>query len=362
MSVPTKYVINDVRSFEQFKVKSYSGFLTKDVVATFKKNILKNNIEESCNWCIELFLSLHIEKLYSILLEIALKNINILSPKLPGLLLKRFKQLIDSNLSQSEMRNSQMVRNHIIDLCIIVCMSNKNKTIGITTLKEHEMDATFILKKIKSEKSYVDSIFRSNDPDEIKFIVNEMVHNMKTSDFSGTIYMLSWLIQYDKLSNKKKKPITCHERTCSTIKKENQTDLIWLLWEIVISESQKTLSQNSQREIDNLFKLYKLFYKPKSKYKYINLYLFALKYFTDIYDIHTPLIYNYYISLQICMKINYMIGQKKHLEVVKSTNVSFDIIKKKKENEKNKKKNPKQIKAEAVQNRFNILCGLDINN
>ena len=360
MPVPTNYLINDVRTFDYFKVKSFSGFLTKDVVATLKKNILKNNIEESCNWCIELFLSLHIEKLYSIFLDIALKNINILSPKLPSLLHKRFKQLIDSNLSMSDMRNSQMVRNHIIDFCIIACMSNKNKTIGISTLKDNEMDAKFILKKIKSEKSYVDNLFRSNDPIEIKFIVNEMVHNMKTSDFTGTVYMLSWLIQYDKLSSKKKKPIMCHERISSNIKKENQTDLIWLLWEIVISESQKTLSISVQKEIDSLFKLYKLFYKPKSKYKYINLYLFAIKYFTDIYDINTPIIYNYYISLQICMKINFMIGQKKHLEVVKSNNVSFEIIKKKKE--KAKKKTPKQLKEENVQKRFDIISNIDINN
>ena len=104
-------------------------------------------------------------------------------------------------------------------------MSNKNKTIGISTLKDNEMDAKFILKKIKSEKSYVDNLFRSNDPIELKFIVNEMVHNMKTSDFTGTVYMLSWIIQYDKLSSKKKKPIMCHERISGNIKKENQENI-----------------------------------------------------------------------------------------------------------------------------------------
>ena len=55
-----------------------------------------------------------------------------------------------------------------------------------------------------------------------------------------------------------------------------------------------------------------------------------------------------------------MIGQKKHLEVVKSNNVSFEIIKKKKE--KAKKKTPKQLKEENVQKRFDIISNIDINN
>jgi hypothetical protein len=358
MSLPTRYIISDVRTQGYFKEKSFSGYSTKDVVTTLKKNILKNNIEESCNWCIELFLSLHIEKLYQIFLDIALKNINIGCPQLPAKLFKRFRQFFDMKLSLDEMRNSQMIRNHITELCVIICMSNKNKTIGLTTLKDAEMDATFILQKIKADRSYVDGVFRSNDPEELKFIINDIVYNMKTKNFSECVYMLSWLIQFDKLSIKKKSVIVCHERFSSDIKKENHRDIIWLLWELIVSESQKTLSIGVQKQIDYLFRLYKLFYSPKSKYKNIHLYLFAIRYFTDIYDITTPIIYNHYISLQLCMKINTIIGKKKHLEVTKTQMVSFEPIQKKKD----KKKTKKQILEETTLNKFNILLGIDKNN
>ena len=53
-----------------------------------------------------------------------------------------------------------------------------------------------------------------------------------------------------------------------------------------------------------------------------------------------------------------MIGQKKHLEVVKNVGVSFEPLKKKKE----KKKTKKQILEETTLNKFNILSGIDINN
>ena len=62
--------------------------------------------------------------------------------------------------------------------------------------------------------------------------------------------------------------------------------------------------------------------------------------------------------LQLCMKINYMIGQKKHLEVIKNTGVSFEPIKKKNE----KKKTKKQIIEENTLNKFSILSGIDRNN
>ena len=40
MSLPTRYVISDVRTLGYFKEKSFSGYSTKDVVSTLKKNIL----------------------------------------------------------------------------------------------------------------------------------------------------------------------------------------------------------------------------------------------------------------------------------------------------------------------------------
>lgn len=358
MSLPTRYIINDVRTLDYFKEKSFSGYSTKDVVATLKKNLIKKNIEESCNWCIELFLSLHIEKLYHIFLDIAIKQINIGCPQLPSRLFKRFRQFFDMKLSLDEMRNSQMIRNHIIELCVVICMGNKNKTLGLKPLKDNDMEVKSILQKIKADSSYIDSIYRSNDPEELKFIINEIVHNMKTKNYSECVYMLSWIIQYDKLSTKKKQHIVCQERFSSDIKKENHTDIVWLLWEIIVSESQKNLPFSAQKQIDCLLRLYKYLYKPGSKYKHIHLYLFALKYFTDIYDINTPIIYNNYILLQLCMKINYMIGQKKHLEVIKNTGVSFEPIKKKKD----KKKTKKQIQEENTLSKFSILSGIDRNN
>ena len=66
MSIPSKFLINDVRSEVILKNKSFSGFSTKEVISTLRKKLCSNEIEESINWTIELLLSLQIKKLYDI--------------------------------------------------------------------------------------------------------------------------------------------------------------------------------------------------------------------------------------------------------------------------------------------------------
>ena len=338
MSIPAKYIINDIRSLEHFKIKSFSGYSTKEVISIFKKKISGNNIEEACNWGIELLLSLHIEKVYMVILDILLKNINISNPGLPHKLYRRFRLFKTTQLSPQDLRNSQIIRNHIIELCVIACMSNKNTTLLLITIKDEDMDITLLIKKFKADKNYIEYYFKSNDPPELKIILNEFIYYLINKNYNLCVYMLSWIINYDKLSTKKKKTISCQERYNSNIQKKHQTDIIWFLWEIIIIESQKKFSKKIYTQVQYLYELYKLYYKPGSKYKYITIFLFALKYFTDLYDINTPLLYNNYICIQLCLKVNVMIHEKKHLEVLQNKQVIFNT-------EPSKKKKTKQKTA-----------------
>ena len=361
MSIPTKYIVNDVRSFNNFKEKTFSGYSTKDVIAILKKKIMSNNIEEACNWCIELFLSLHIDKLYMMFLEIALKNINITNPCLPIKLYNRYKIYCNINLDLFDLRNSQIIRNHIVELCVIVCLSNKNGSLNLIKIKDEDMNLSLLSKKFKADKNYIEPYFKSNDPEEIKIILNEFIYYLNNKNYNLSVYMISWLINYDKLCTKKKKKLICHERFSSSIQKVNHTDIIWILWEIILIESQKRFNKNVYTQIQYLYELYKLYYKPGSKYKNINMYLYGIKYFTDLYEINTPIIYNNYIKIQLCLKVNSFIGQKKHMEVVKNKQISFESNNKPKVEKKSEKKSEKKQKIEKSNNKFNILYNLDKN-
>ena len=49
-------------------------------------------------------------------------------------------------------RNVQVIRNHIAELCCIICLSNKNKNRITINIKDEEMKTENIIKKFKAKK------------------------------------------------------------------------------------------------------------------------------------------------------------------------------------------------------------------
>ena len=70
------------------------------------------------------------------------------------------------------------------------------------------------------------------------------------------------------------------------------------------------MSKETYIQIVALYKIYRSFYKPANKYKHIGLLVCSIKYFTDMYDINVPVIYNNYICIQLSLKINFFILKK----------------------------------------------------
>ena len=116
--------------------------------------------------------------------------------------------------------------------------------------------------------------------------------------------------------------MVCSKRYNNHIKECYHTDIVWLIWEIVIQESNKHLNKACYNQIVHLFKLYKLLYKHTSKYKYIHLFLFALKYFSNIFNINESVCPEPHLYIQATMKVNTIIRDKKQFELYKS-NINF---------------------------------------
>ena len=204
MSLPERYLINDIRSKKEFDTKSFSGYNIKDVVRVFKKSLKENNIETSCNWCIELLLSMKVELIYDILLLFFAKCVHISSPSIPKKIFKRFKQYKQLLIEDSLLRNIQMIRNHVIELTVIVCMSKKTKQISFKSIHITDMDINIIKSNFTATEYIIEHLFKSNDPIELKYIINEFVYNIKKKRYDKCNYIISWVIFYDKLLSKKK--------------------------------------------------------------------------------------------------------------------------------------------------------------
>lgn len=367
MSIPEDYIINDFRQMKDFTKKTFSGFSTKEAYTKLKKYILNNQIEDACQLTAELILSLQTHKLYDLFLLIAIKNINICNPNLPIKLYNRYKVFVSNKLTNIESRNSQVIRNHLIELCVIITNSKKIKAISATKIISEEFDIDVITNKLIAPKNFVENYLIKDDPEEIQIMLNEFIHNIHNKNYDGMMYWISWLIYYEKKLTKAKQTIICGKRENKEIPKENHTDIIWLIWDIVVTEANKSLNYKINKQVNHLFKLYKILYKNTNKYKYIYILFFALKYFSNIYDIEQQIYTDRFLYIQACSKINTLFKEKKINEKHK-TNIDFssqiNITRNKLyiANLDNKSNSEvKKIKIGRSLNQFDILNSIPVN-
>ena len=321
MTLPELYKINDSRNVKDFSKNTFSGYLKTEVNSALQKNLIDGKIEESCNWCVELLLSLQDSQIFDKLIIMCCKIININNPKLPLILSDRFENYINlvKNKYQNnlkEIRNDQQIRNHIAEICCIICRSNKGKAIGIKKPKDNDFKLEVFKNKLKGKQdTYISNISRPGDPNELCIVVNEFYHELLDKNFTNCTYWLGWVYEWEKKMIKKEGSYSCGYRPLKNIDNKYHTDFIWFFWEVLLKEGMKINNDLFNIQIQSLYKLFKFEYTNTKKTKRVCFLLNAIKYFTDYYDINSPIIIEYNIILQAVGNINYMYNLRKQFEI-----------------------------------------------
>jgi hypothetical protein len=370
MSLPLIYQINDSRLEKLFQKKTFSNFLKIDVNKAIQKTIIDGKIEESCNWGVEMVISGYTHQLYEKLILLAIKVINVNNPRLPHLLYRRYEYLYNIlnkkyNKHILLLRNDQQIRNHITELICILCKSNKGKPLGLKKINQSDFNIDVLRSKLEAKSSdYIKNLYRPGDPNEFKIITNEFYYHLTEKNYDKCVYWLSWINEWEKKMIKKEGYYKCGYRELKNIDVKLYTDYIWFFWEILLKQSMKLNNDVLNHQIQSLYKLFKLEYKPSKKSKRMCMLLNAIKYFTEYYNINNPIILEYYWIVQACGNINYMYNQKKQYEITDKSEMqhklnqlnklSTDKITKKSDEKKHKIK-----LSEDSTNKLNLLSKID---
>lgn len=315
MDIPFKFKIIDQRSVKDFKDKTICEYLRKDVLSIFQKCLLVGKIEESCNWAMELLCCGHVDKVYDKLYTIIVKNININNKELISIYVNRyltylrFKKVLNGDILR--LRNFQNIRNHIAELCTIVCLSTKTKAQTAVKITEDHFNMEFVKSKFKADRSnYIEPFSRFGDPEEVKIILNEFVYNLSKHNYDSSIYWIYWIMEWEKINIKKRKEFKCGYRSINNVEKKCLTNLVWIIWEIL-------LNYNKNEYIEALFSLYSHEFKLSQKSKKFPLILFAIKIYTDSHKVISQNVYekNMDTILQVCGNINKLFVEKKKREI-----------------------------------------------
>jgi len=244
------YLLLDPRPSEVFKDQSFSGFKKAEVYKALFKSIETSKIEEACFWMVECISSGYCQDILEKCLILASKSIHINSPNLPLLLWRRYKTFMNSmshipkkDRSQLiHLRNTQEVRNNLIDVVVTLAMAPKNKRYD--KLPKVNPKTDFQFQRIQDMMNATMQVLPSQtmkftDPDELRIIMNEIFFNLKNMNggYERVCYWIGWLVHWEKRSKTQKQSHEIEERPIDGVGPKHCKDMIWLVWELVFEEA-----------------------------------------------------------------------------------------------------------------------------
>ena len=374
--IPNNFLINDDRDEKKFKDTTFCNYKKREVLATFEKSILQDNLENSCYWCLELLISGHVQDIWNILFNIYFKYVNIINVTIIDKLFVRyvFYLKIKREISNLNLRNNQSVRNYLAEIITILCRTKKIKPLKLPKINRDHFDINILSQKFKAKKDFVKDIVRDEDPQELNIILNEFYCNLKLKNFNDSLYWFIWSLEWDKINNKNKNKIKISIRKIKNIDKKYCNDFLWIFWEIILDHIKNLNIDFFSINIKNLYTLFKLNYciMPKTKLNWFIINSIIL--LTNTYDTKCNIIDDEKYIIQTTGNINKLILKFKnfeksndplHNEKLKILNSKIEFNNKSKEVIKKEKKKKEDKKNNSSIQKFNTLLEIDkiyINN
>lgn len=289
-----KILIEDNRKQSDFKNITFSKFEKNKVVTELSSCLINAKLEESLYWTAELVCAGHYLDIWDTILLFVSKHIHLGNPKLPIYILMRFnnfKEIINNCETDSlNVRNNEQLRHIFAEIVCVLWQSKKKHSVEIVKLKDTDFVLSEITMKLKApDTTYIADIFKHDDPKEIYIALNELsFHISPTSKNSiSAYYWLEWIIEFENINKKKKLKCLAHKRSFAGVNAEYENDIIWIIWELILS---KSTSEIHKKIINSLLSLYSMHFSLVIKKKRRFIIYFAISILTEYVDLKIDII------------------------------------------------------------------------
>ena len=288
-------IIHDKRPEKEFNTTTFSNYKKSEVLKTFIVCMNNQNIENALFWCVELLCSGRLKDIWDAFLLTLGKHIRCGNPKLAtyiSLRFQKFKEILMNGYADNELevRNSPDMRKLLAEIVLVLSYSPKKPSLQMLKINKKEDFSFQILgNNLKADNmEWCKKVMGQDDPKEILLCINEFTYHFYNNNLLRACYWVDWLIDFDALCRKQKKPIEIVVRDFVKVEDKFKGDPVWLLWQVFLGRCRG----EEESIVTSLLDLFSIRYNfsQKRKRKYL-LYL-GIELFTESPSLSIPSIHH----------------------------------------------------------------------
>lgn len=270
--------INDPREIPAFRGITFSGFSRAKAKKELIQSMYDEKIEQSCYWSAELICAGQHNEVWESIIIFFAKYVHNGNPKLVVYLSRRilnFEQIVANGFTTCPLllRNNNEFRKLFAELICIMCSANKHHSIDEIKVPATEFEADNMCERLKApDASYIESIFREDDPLELFVALNELTYSLTIRSCTIASYWTEWIIAFGNAENLK-----CERRVFVPVAPNHQTHFIWLIWDVFINISSNRHNTLVQRLVESTLECFCFHFRPTNIRKYKLLLYFIIE-------------------------------------------------------------------------------------